>query len=735
MKTVLQNLSHALRLIWLLFPAILFIILSLIAFSSLSQGQDVLLIAAEGNISASLLVFGITFFAFICWYTSRLIMYKHDEDAHNHDNPSSTFWMVSFPRILGYLCFLTIQISIIVHPYFKSDYDALIITILIVLQILIYTRIHHFFKEKTIHNKLAAWLPIIALAVVVIVSLIFSRDGAIRQNFMIQLFGLWLVQTAFLVWNYIRTQFLKKDTTETSWKYFKVFGLKVVRIPEYENLFFKRFNLLITIPLALYIIAIFSIPFSRILSAFNIAILSFSILVGFLHIVTIIGSWRKINLHFILFAVAVIMGFFLSPYALRKTKVDTPAYNKRTSLKDYACEFINSRRDAINQSDSFPLYFVLSDGGASRSGYWVAGALGKLETETKGKFSNHLFCLSGASGGSVGNTVFYSLLDEMKDNPEYKNIDLSLSARSFLRSDFLSITLSHMLGPDYFRHILPLGLADDRGGALERAMENPNFNDTVGRLFAKHYSEYVNSFSAKKMPLFFINTTRVKDGSPGVISNIKLERWFTPRMDVLSMIDVAGKDSTPFGDINLSTAAVLSSRFPYLSPAANIDNEYFVDGGYFDNSGAGIAMETIAGLKELFATDKKCFPDSITEKLKFCIIHLSNSQGGVTEPSRMHPIVNDLFTPLITLAGSYGQQTNVNNDRLMRFVATYANNNCSDCWTVVNLYDRNPEIDKDTTPFSMNWVISDTTLHRMDFRLGYNKNLAKLINDIDALKE
>jgi hypothetical protein len=98
-------------------------------------------------------------------------------------------------------------------------------------------------------------------------------------------------------------------------------------------------------------------------------------------------------------------------------------------------------------------------------------------------------------------------------------------------------------------------------------------------------------------------------------------------------------------------------------------------------------------------------------------------------------MVNDLFTPLLTLAGSYGQQTNVNNDRLRLFIANYANTNCTDCWTRVNLYDLDTAIDKDYSAFSMNWVISDTTLRRMDARLEYNQNLNGLVKEISGYKE
>lgn len=734
MTKILQHVSQILRLVWLLFPAILFILLSLIAFSALSQGQDVLLMAAERRTAATLLILSVTFFAFMCWYTSRIIMYVYNETKQASDNGLSNFWMEAFPRILGYATFFCIQFSILKHPYFSLNNSTIWVLVLLAVQGLFYFIIYRYFRKHTDYIKFSIWLIVIVLVLVLVATFLFSGRGTIQNNFFVQLICLWMVQTTFLAWVFIRAQKIKKNAFVLRWEYITLLGLKIVRLPATEIPFFKGFNIALLIPAGLYIAAIFSIPTSRAIGSFNIVMLNFSILVGFLLAVTMVTLWRKINLHFLLFALAIIVGFFVSPYKLRKNEVTATVYNQRNTLANYTQQWIETRKDAIAATDTFPMYFVLSDGGSSRSGYWVAGALGKLETETQHKFSNHLFCISGASGGSVGNAVYYSLLDESFQNDAVRKGNFSHAARHYLSSDFLSTTLSHMLGPDYFRHIMPLSIASDRGGALEKSMEQPDHNDTIGRLFAQPYSEYLKHFTPEKLPIFFINTTRVADGSPGVISNIELERWFTPRIDVLNLLDTAGENKTPFGDINLSTAAVLSSRFPYLSPAANIDNTYFVDGGYFDNSGAGIVMETIAGIKSLLA-DTVRFPKAITDKLQFKIIHLSNSEGAPLVPSRMHPMVNDLFTPLLTLAGSYGQQTNVNNDRLRLFVANYANSNCTNCWTRVNLYDQDTAIDKDFSPFSMNWVISDTTLRRMDLRLQYNRNLNGLVRDISSYKE
>lgn len=732
MTIFLQNLSRVLRMIWLLFPAILFIFVSGLTFSSLSQGQDVLLMAVERRQAALLLLIAVTFFAFVVWYTSRLLVYV----KATVNNENYKFWSLAMPRILGYLTFSATQAGIIYHPYFQLNNDGWWLTLMLAIQGILYYVVYLYFKKHNDYKRFSTLLVSIVFIALALAIFLFSARGAIYSNFLVQLIGLWLAQTTFLIWTFIRAQKVKQESLVIRWEEAKVMGLKVAMLPATEIPFFNLFNKVIILPALIYLAAIFSNPLARLIGPFNIALLSFSILVAFFQLLTMVTVWKKINIHFLLFVLAIVVGFFISPYRLRRTEVKEPVYNNRLSLEEYTIQWLKARENAIAQADSFPMYFVLSDGGASRSGYWVAGALGMLETETQHKFSNHLFCLSGASGGSVGNAVYYSLLDTSLKNEGIRNGDLSLPARNYLKSDFLSSTLSHMLGPDYFRHIVPLGLTVDRGGALELSMENSEFCDTVGQLFGKHYSEYIKSLNPKQLPVFYINTTRVSDGSPGVVSNIKLNSSFTPRIDVLQMMDTAGPEHSPFGDINLSSAAVLSARFPYLSPAANIDDEYFVDGGYFDNSGAGIVLETVSALLGMFSdTANFPIPQSITSKIQFRIIHLSNSQGLPTEPSRMHPMVNDLATPLLTLAGSYGQQTNVNNDRLRRFIEFYANNTCPECWTRINLYDRDTAIDKDDNAFSMNWVISDTTLRRMDFRLSYNPDLKRTIKEINALKE
>jgi hypothetical protein len=190
-------------------------------------------------------------------------------------------------------------------------------------------------------------------------------------------------------------------------------------------------------------------------------------------------------------------------------------------------------------------------------------------------------------------------------------------------------------------------------------------------------------------------------------------------MDLLLELD-KGKD------IKLSTAVVMGARFPYLSPAGRIGNSYFVDGGYFDNSGAGFANEILLGLEKYILSNKQAKP--FLAKLRFYIIHAQNGYYS-TRASKVHPAINDLAAPILTLVGAYGTQTSVNDWRLQKYMESLYPNEINGAYWKVNLYsdipsdksdDKNPE-------FPMNWVISQYYIKKMNNKLR-NKNMTDLID-------
>jgi len=367
-------------------------------------------------------------------------------------------------------------------------------------------------------------------------------------------------------------------------------------------------------------------------------------------------------------------------------------------------------RKAQLDSDTgeYPVFLVLADGGASRSGYWTALVLSHLDSSTaimgdtlqaglqpdstsrrQYAFRDHLFCLSGASGGSVGNGVYFAALKLAAEGKAGSGIVTVTT--SHLDADFLSFTLARMLGPDLFSPLLWWLFGGDRAAALEQSIEQSPGNDSMNAALKLGFSHYLPKAGGGFLPpIICINATRMQDGQPGVISNVNLDSVTKGnRLDVL--------DSLPDGsDIRLSTCMVLGARFPYISPAGRIGNQYFVDGGYFDNSGAGIVHEMLLELRKIQSADT--VKRSPLSKLRFYVLHITNAPYSNNQLDRVHAAKNDLLAPLLTLAGSYATQTDVNDTRLNTYIDEIYGEKSH---ISVNLYLKNKR-----ESFPMNWAIS-----------------------------
>jgi predicted acylesterase/phospholipase RssA len=369
-------------------------------------------------------------------------------------------------------------------------------------------------------------------------------------------------------------------------------------------------------------------------------------------------------------------------------------------------------------SSTYPVFIVLADGGASRSGYWTASVLGHLDAATAGgkfPFRQHLFCLSGASGGSVGNGSYFCALAEQLHSDTIRQ-----STMHFLGHDFLSFTLARMLGPDLIAPVFDW-FAKDRAWALEHSLEESG-DEVMDRAVRTRFSNYLpftkdaQPTVRNSLPIIFINTTRMQDGQPGVVSNIDIDSIAKGnRIDVLDSLE-------PDKDIHLSTCMVMGARFPYVSPAGRIKDQYFVDGGYFDNSGAGIVHEMLQEI-ELLRQDSTFVDRAALRKLRFYVLHITNTPFSASPTESVHPFKNDLLAPLVTLAGSYSTQTDVNDYRLNNYIDKY---NKDTSHITVNLYQKT----KDTS-FPLTWVISDRMLRSMEWRI-HQPSLDKIIERLNA---
>jgi hypothetical protein len=274
-----------------------------------------------------------------------------------------------------------------------------------------------------------------------------------------------------------------------------------------------------------------------------------------------------------------------------------------------------------------PLFIVTSEGGGVRAAYWTATVLGAIQ-DANPSFADHVFAISGVSGGSLGAAVFDALVADAVPQGEFAK-----RGQSVLGQDFLSPAIAAMFYPDLIQRFLPFRILFlDRGRWLERGWENA-WRSTM------HTNRFANPFldlwqdRHSYVPSLFLNGTSVESGSRIIASNILIDANFLNAADATAKLLPASRHTErrhPKIDMPLSTAAHVSARFTYVSPAGRFapDGTHVVDGGYFENSGAA------TGLDILRLVNSELRQNAQLRGIIPQIIMISNDPLGVASGSR-----------------------------------------------------------------------------------------------------
>ncbi len=747
---VLCGLSILLRGIWLFFPGLLFLALAIFAFWTLPQGRDVIGLCLEGKNLAGLVFFlAAIFWVFVTWYSSRMVAYDHDAlfrvKIVGTRIPFGEWLLYHAPRFLAYLVLLVLIVAFAAYDdaneYWKYNKWWIIAG-----DVALYFLFHFLFQHintrvrgRHVNPRHTLWLyrtlVIVLISLTCILDIIFweaTRNLNVKRNFTIavmliaQLGFLFIVITRRAAADTRIADGVYRPVGTSFWDRFllPVMGARKVARSRTarQNLITERrafalFNVFSLVAFVFYFLAIGWLPVARGISPLPFAMLAFGMLLGTANLLSLISYRTKVNWHFVFFLLVFLIGLVTEPHHVRlREHPDLDFHAARQDFKTYLRQWMSdsSRSRELNSSatSEYPVFVVLADGGASRSGYWTALVLSHLDSSTAQgahPFRDHLLCLSGASGGSVGNGVYFAALARGIPGSRIKAATIE-----FLGADFLSFTLSRMLGPDLVASVFYRIFGGDRAAALEQSIERSDANAMLDSAAGKGFSSYLPGAADRSLPILCINTTRMQDGQPGFISNVRFDSIRTQRIDVL--------DTLPKGrDIRLSTCMVLGARFPYVSPAGEINNQYFVDGGYFDNSGAGIAHEM---LQEIYKMQRDAATEDPLRKLRFYVVHITNTPYKLTQFDCVHPLTNDLFAPLLTLAGSYATQTDVNDARLSKFMDEWYPSQPSHI--NINLYRDASE------SFPMNWVISARLRRIMKSRVDSMPNLEAIIQGLNG---
>jgi predicted acylesterase/phospholipase RssA len=306
-------------------------------------------------------------------------------------------------------------------------------------------------------------------------------------------------------------------------------------------------------------------------------------------------------------------------------------------------EWLKNRAD-LQEYETYPVFVVSAEGGGLRAAYFTALVLSSIQDRCPA-FAQHTFVISGVSGGSLGATVFSALAARSAKNQVGLRCNLNspqvgemaTKVDKILRQDFLSPLLAFGLYPDLAQRFLPFAIDSfDRARVLEEGLERAWKEETGGDEFKQSFYDLWKDFPREATPALFLNTTRVETGDRMVISNLyPLHERFN-RLASLAEIDWSLT-------LPLSTAACLSARFPIVTPAGYlprgadasgrpVERQRYVDGGYFENSGAATLFDVIAAMRAPDGMKKPSYElivirigNSLRPKLEY---RMAESNGG-----------------------------------------------------------------------------------------------------------
>jgi hypothetical protein len=289
-----------------------------------------------------------------------------------------------------------------------------------------------------------------------------------------------------------------------------------------------------------------------------------------------------------------------------------------------------------------PLVLVATEGGGIKAATWTALVLDcALSPDPivdacpshEGSRLSTVFAQSGVSGGSVGLVEYARFASE----PELASlpgdwIDQRLGA------DFVSPSIAWQLFVETPRAWLQFEPGMDRAEVLERGWEQAWVRTARYGLLDAAFGgapasggRFAEGFRAlwagnPDVPLMLLNGFSVQDGCKFVTTPIDGNGTETegincvaPREVVVDPDPSAGRPGFLSGsrvivdllcgatdDVRLSTAALLSARFPYVSPSGRLLScgetpaaVNVVDGGYGENTGAGSVLELWQSIRPL----------------------------------------------------------------------------------------------------------------------------------------
>ncbi len=338
-----------------------------------------------------------------------------------------------------------------------------------------------------------------------------------------------------------------------------------------------------------------------------------------------------------------------------------------------------------------PMLLVAAEGGGIRASYWTVRGLQAIDDATCGEYST--FFSGGASGGSVGLTV--ARFSGSSDDPGSRAaVD---AVKEMARPEILSRAADGTFVRDllYGASGVPVPRIGENDGWAwhDRArLIEEGWAGSSG--WGEHRFLSPTSALSPATGQLILNSTSVKDNCRVWIAQIQLPEIPgdpTPSFDpekscdknpsaATRTIDLFraygpytndGRDPSCLGLISAATAALLTARFPYVTPSGVIGpcpnlrvvagervapywpETQLVDGGYIENSG----LATITDLSDQWLglvreNNRQALAGNKPALVVPIIVFLTNGDRNVTQPALGASPVSEFVVPPATFLRS-----------------------------------------------------------------------------------
>ncbi|KRQ93932.1 hypothetical protein CQ10_34850 [Bradyrhizobium valentinum] len=381
-------------------------------------------------------------------------------------------------------------------------------------------------------------------------------------------------------------------------------------------------------------------------------------------------------------------------HGIRTIAVDSSSPHPQ-AVREAFDRWLNARNDVIERfssaGKSYPVFLVVSEGGGLRASVTTALMLEKLRLDCPDAL-RHTFVTIGVSGGSVG---------AMLANAAIKRDGLGVGCSGDLDDRTGPVTAATRTASDDLLRPLLFGMlfADipsqfigffgprlahltDRARYLEsgvasawqRYVSGLSWPDLIkSRFFSNSPDLDQLPFRALwrdpsgNIPALMLLATDVNSGRRVAASHLLMPSSTAGEVSACKSVShplqeasirertriVSLAELLPDKDVAATTAAVLSARFPGVTPAGTLTcgdaKLRLVDGGYFENSGLTTAIDVV----------REILPAAVEKKVLINIISIENSEAspdwrfaqGLPPPSAS-TFLPELFSPLRAMEGS-----------------------------------------------------------------------------------